>query len=134
MPTIRFTADPKLPVDLAHLDFRKDQEHSLSRDSCERWIRRGVAVYVQDADPEIAPVPVELPPVEPDEEPADVEGALDEAAQEVVDEVQTEVTFDVDTATVEELRDFLIARGVTPHHRTGEARLREMVAEAMVAQ
>lgn len=48
MPRIRFTTDPKLPRDLAHLGYRKDLEVELDTDHCERWIRRGVAVYVPD--------------------------------------------------------------------------------------
>lgn len=46
MPLIRFTADPKLPRDLAHLDFKKGVEVELSDDKAGRWLRRGVAEIV----------------------------------------------------------------------------------------
>lgn len=46
MPRLRFTADPKLPRDLAHLGYRKDDEVELSDDQANRWLRRGVAVIV----------------------------------------------------------------------------------------
>lgn len=46
MPRIRFTADPKLPRDWAHLGFRKGDETDLSDDQANRWLRRGVAVVV----------------------------------------------------------------------------------------
>lgn len=59
MPRIRFIADPKLPRDWAHLGYRKGDEVALSADLCERWIRRGVAVYVAERP---APKPVEPPP------------------------------------------------------------------------
>jgi hypothetical protein len=48
MPRIRFTADPKLPRDLAHLEYRKDQEVDLPDDQADRWLRRGVAVVIPD--------------------------------------------------------------------------------------
>lgn len=48
MPRIRFTADPKLPRDMAHLGYQKGAEVDLSPDLCGRWIRRGVAVYVPE--------------------------------------------------------------------------------------
>lgn len=55
MPRILFTFDPKLPRDWAHLAYRKGTEIELSVDQCERWIRRGVAVYA--AAPETVLVP-----------------------------------------------------------------------------
>jgi len=51
MPRIRFTADPKLPRDLAHLGYVKGMEVDLSEDQAARWLRRGVAEV-------IAPEPV----------------------------------------------------------------------------
>ena len=48
MPRIRFTVDPKLPRDWAHLGFRKGDEVDLSEDQANRWLRRGVAVTVPE--------------------------------------------------------------------------------------
>ena len=62
MPRIRFTADPKLPRDLAHLAYRKDQEVELSADLCDRWLRRGVAILLLDAPP---PKPAAAAPLSP---------------------------------------------------------------------
>lgn len=62
---IKFTSDPKLPRDIAHLGYRKDLEVELSIDQAERWLRRGVAVVVpvDAATPE--PGPEEFPPSDP---------------------------------------------------------------------
>ena len=49
MPTILFTADPKLPRDLAHLGYRAGMTVDLPADQCERWIRRGVARHAAEA-------------------------------------------------------------------------------------
>lgn len=46
MPRIRFTSDPKLPRDLAHLGYKKGDEVELSDNAAERWLRRGVAVVM----------------------------------------------------------------------------------------
>lgn len=65
MPRIRFTADPKLPRDLAHLGYRKDTEADLSQDQADRWLRRGVAEIVADHPAPVAePEPEPEPPVE----------------------------------------------------------------------
>lgn len=48
MPRIRFITDPKLPRDLAHLGYKKDEEVNLSSNQCQRWLRRGVAIIVPD--------------------------------------------------------------------------------------
>lgn len=71
MPRIRFTHEPKLPRDLAHLGYCKDMEVDLSDDQADRWLRRGVAVVVLDAKPAKAAAPVPEPAVVP--EPAEVE-------------------------------------------------------------
>lgn len=49
MPRIRFTADPKLPDDLAHLGYRRGTEVDLSEDQANRWLRRGVAEVIAEA-------------------------------------------------------------------------------------
>jgi hypothetical protein len=46
MPRIRFTTDPKLPRDLAHLGYVTGTEIDLSEDQAGRWLRRGVAEVV----------------------------------------------------------------------------------------
>ena len=82
MPRIRFTADPKLPRDIAHLGYEKGQEVDLSTDQAERWLRRGVAVAVQDQS-ELALQP-DLPhaddprpePEQPEPEPDPVDEAV----------------------------------------------------------
>lgn len=45
MPKIKFTADPKLPRDMAHLGYKSGMEIDLPQDQAERWIRRNVAIY-----------------------------------------------------------------------------------------
>lgn len=66
MPFIRFTANPKLPADLAHLRYKQGDVVELSGDQCERWIRRKVAVYTDKPAPPAAvaavPEPVEAAP------------------------------------------------------------------------
>lgn len=42
--------------------------------------------------------------------------------------------FDHATATAEELRAFLADRGVKPHHKTGEDKLREMAAAELAKE
>lgn len=59
MPRIRFTVDPKLPRDLAHLDYKKGQEVDLPDDQANRWLRRGVAVVVAEAPAAAAELPLE---------------------------------------------------------------------------
>lgn len=54
MPRIRFTADPKLPRDLAHLGYVKGMEVDLSEDQAGRWLRRGVADVVPAVESEPA--------------------------------------------------------------------------------
>lgn len=71
MPRIRFTHEPKLPRDLAHLGYCKDMEVDLSDDHADRWLRRGVAVIVPDAKPAVVAPEPEPPVVVP--EPAEVE-------------------------------------------------------------
>lgn len=46
---IRFTSDPKLPRDWAHLNYRAGMEVDLSPDQAERWIRRNCAEEVKAA-------------------------------------------------------------------------------------
>lgn len=55
MTRIRFTADPKLPDDLAHLGYRRGTEIDLSDDQANRWLRRGVAEVIAEA-PKADPV------------------------------------------------------------------------------
>jgi hypothetical protein len=107
MPRIKFTTDPKLPRDIAHLGYRKGVEVDLSADLCERWIRRGAAVYVPETIE--APSAPALP----------VAGAAGE-------------TFDPETADADALRAFLTERGEAPHPRAGEGKLRE-IARALLA-
>lgn len=59
---IRFTSDPKLPRDWAHLSYRAGVEVDLSPDQAERWIRRNCAEEVREQAPTPAPVvePVEV--------------------------------------------------------------------------
>jgi hypothetical protein len=59
MPKIIFTATPDLPRDIVHLGYRKGHVVKLSPDSCQRWIRRGVATFFVDA-PIVEPAPVEV--------------------------------------------------------------------------
>lgn len=51
MPRVLFTADPKLPSDIAHLGYRKGMEVDLSEDAANRWLRRGVATIIASASP-----------------------------------------------------------------------------------
>ena len=60
MPRIRFTADPKLPRDIAHLEYRKDIEVDVSLDEANRWLRRGVAEMI--ADQVVEPEPAAVSP------------------------------------------------------------------------
>lgn len=45
MPTIKFTATPELPFDIAHLAYKAGDVLEMSDASARRWVRRGVAVY-----------------------------------------------------------------------------------------
>lgn len=45
---IRFTYDPKLPIDLVHLGYKQGMEVELSDDSANRWINRGVAIEIKE--------------------------------------------------------------------------------------
>jgi hypothetical protein len=49
MPTIRFTATPELPFDIAHLGYKAGDVLEMNDASARRWVRRGVAVYVVEA-------------------------------------------------------------------------------------
>ena len=44
MPHIRFTETPVLPADIRHLNYQKGDVVELPQASCDRWIRRNVAV------------------------------------------------------------------------------------------
>lgn len=46
MPTIKFTATPELPFDIAHLGYKAGDVLEMNDASARRWVRRGVAVYV----------------------------------------------------------------------------------------
>jgi len=130
MPFITFTATPKLPRDMAHLAYKKGDVIELSGDSCERWIRRGVAEYTTKPEAPVAPVVVERAevPVLP-HAPEPVFVALS-------DELHTlePAPFDPQTASVDDLREFLALHGKTPRFNTGEARLREMATDILAAQ
>lgn len=131
MPSIRFTADPALPRDLAHLAYKKGAVVTLSTDQCERWIRRGVAVYVQPrpfAIIESKPADL-LGPVEESAAAAAEQGA-DDATETLVAEPEP---FHPETAPIEEVREFLVKGGRQPRANTGEARLREMAADLLAA-
>ena len=52
---------------------------------------------------------------------------------EAADAAQSDA-FDPTTATAEELRAFLVQRGVKPHHLTGEAKLRELAAAELAKE
>lgn len=121
MPRIKFIADPKLPRDLAHLGYCKGHEVDLSANQAERWVRRGVAVYLPDA------LTVKIPALEPivEVDPAVLKNDAP------LDHIQDVVGFDPATADETSLRSFLIERGVTPHHRAGEVKLREMARELL---
>lgn len=73
MPRIRFTADPKLPRDLAHLGYSKGVEVDLDPDQCDRWIRRGVAELASTRKP--ARSPSKAPPPRPRPEDQALEGS-----------------------------------------------------------
>jgi hypothetical protein len=112
MPKIVFTATPKLPADWQHLPFVKGYVADLSRDQCDRWINRGVARYLPD--PASAVVSVESL-AEPEPEP------------------ETEGEFDPLTAGLDAVRAFLAERGAKPHHKAGEAKLRDMALDVLTA-
>lgn len=114
MPLVIFTANPKLPRDMAHLPYVAGYSAEMSADQADRWIRRGVARIV---------VPAPAPVVEAVPEPAEDDGPVLVRASEI----------DPETATEDEMRAWLTDRGTPPHHRTGEARLRELVMEALTA-
>lgn len=123
MPLVIFTATPKLPRDLAHLPYVAGYKEEMSADWADRWLRRGVARIV---------APVAADP-EPDPEPAPDPGpdlATDSAPVLVR---ATVADIDPDSATETEMRAWLDAKGATPHHRAGEARLREMCMEILTA-
>lgn len=65
MPHIEFVAAPRLPRDLLHLDYQRGMVVELPPDQCERWIRRGVAVYVGAPVATPAPPPALEPALEP---------------------------------------------------------------------
>ena len=112
MPLVIFTATPKLPRDMAHLPYVAGYSEEMTADRAERWIRRGVArvvIQAQEPAPVVSDTPVFVP--------ASV----------------TASAIDPETATEDEMRSWLTERGTPPHHRTGEARLRELVMEALTA-
>jgi len=111
MPLVIFTATPKLPRDLAHLPYVAGYKEEMSADWADRWLRRGVARIV-------APVAAE-PVSAPDSGPVLVRATV--------------ADIDPDSATEAEMRAWLDAKGATPHHRAGEARLREMCMEILTA-
>lgn len=112
MPLVIFTANPKLPRDMAHLPYVAGYSAEMSADQADRWVRRGVARIVAS----VIPSPVETIP-------AEVDGPVLVRASEI----------DPETASEDALRAWLTERGAAPHHRTGEARLRELVMEALTA-
>jgi len=58
MPTIEFTATPKLPADYAHLGYVKGMRITDRKGWCDKWVRRGCAVYVGgEISAEIPPGP-----------------------------------------------------------------------------
>lgn len=54
MPRVRFTTSPKLPRDWADKPYREGWEGEMSEDEAARWVRRGVAVVLADAEPDQA--------------------------------------------------------------------------------
>lgn len=50
MPTIKFTATPELPFDIAHLGYKAGDVLEMNDASARRWVRRGVAVYLPEAE------------------------------------------------------------------------------------
>lgn len=109
MPRVLFTATPKLPRDMAHLPYVAGYSEEMTQDRADRWIRRGVARIVVQTASEPVPIVSDAPVFVP----ASV--------------------IDPETATEDELRAWLTKRGAAPHHRTGEARLRELVMEALTS-
>lgn len=123
MPRIQFTVDPKLPRDWQNLPFVKGYVANLSDDQAQRWVNRGVAVYVGG---EPAPVPVEIIDQRTDKTvPIEI---VDAIVPTVVEPADTS-GFDPLTANEDTLRAYLFANGVRPHHKAGEAKLREMALD-----
>lgn len=95
--------------------FEAGKVYDLSRASADRWIIRGIATEV----------PGDAPPALADDQLSDLASAVDSQLAEA------EAIFDPKTADEPELRAFLTAHGVTPHHRAGEPRLREMAVDVI---
>lgn len=55
MPTIKFTATPELPFDIAHLGYKAGDVLEMNDASARRWVRRGVAVYWTDDKQHVDP-------------------------------------------------------------------------------
>jgi hypothetical protein len=116
MPRVLFTATPKLPRDIAHLPYVAGYSCDMTEDQAQRWVRRNVARIVV---PVPAAAPVAAPDVAADGGPVLVRASV--------------ADIDPETATEAEMRAWLDAKGATPHHRAGEARLREMCMEILTA-
>lgn len=129
MPFIKFTARPILPRDMAHLAYKKGDVIELPGDSCERWIRRGVAEYTTKPEAPAAPVVVERAAVPVLPHTPEVSPSF-----ELLTETEQPAPFDPQTASVDDLREFLALHGKTPRFNTGAARLREMAADILAAQ
>ncbi len=72
MPTIEFTATPKLPDDYRHLGYVKGTRITDRQGWCEKWVSRGVAVFVLEepvAEPTIAAVEPAIESVVSEDEP-----------------------------------------------------------------
>lgn len=83
MPTIEFTATPKLPDDYRHLGYVKGTRITDRQGWCEKWVSRGVAVFVAD-EPEPATVAEPVATTDEAGEPA-VEPVVEPAAEPVVE-------------------------------------------------
>lgn len=125
MPRITFTATPKLPRDMAHLAYKQGDVVDLPTDGCERWIRRGVAVYSAPAGlaPAVVATEFHSPPLPHHPQPV-----------VVAEEDSIAPAFDPTTSPIDVVRQFLSGHGRTPRGNAGEARLREIAADIVAAQ
>lgn len=105
MPTIKFTATPELPFDIAHLGYKAGDVLEMNDASARRWVRRGVAVYhvgvakemprmegdkpwkVIPIDDDVDDIPIALDPVLMPE-PANEIGNSDEKPAEAIADVE----------------------------------------------
>lgn len=51
MPRIKFTEEPKIPRDMAHLGYRKGLEFNVTDQEANRWLGKGCAEIVPNEKP-----------------------------------------------------------------------------------